>query len=469
MKRIVLGCFYLFLGSRVTAEPASTVTIPIKEYLDLRKQSEKGSITTLEDTRIWGEWKKKLQISFAGATSGKAEPIAVLQQTPGVSLTGCSGSGILKAGDNDIELLPQTARFKVTCELNVKNWETLTLTVLNSLFLKTEVKGVDPVVSADTVAQRQVSFHRAEIKRELASEPINEEPSFQARYQISAMPEDTKYQYVFLAHNPNRSPKTFELKWQNGEVVSHIDTTDAYETVEKGINFRLVPGQNRIRVTGRFPGHTFKPLLRGKGLEYLLVDNHPLLTLDFNARGGSAAHAGGARRISIRDTGMSPSFAGGRAFLLSKGDEFAWESKQLEVFSAMTFGALKKSKVMAKEYSANPPQVAQAEALESEALQSGAVADFEGRADGTALEPRIAGDANTYQGLPAKIVIPNDGSAVYFNAGLLDNAGTVHLRFITAADWFIRMIYVLLVALLAWSFWAERARIRIYLHLKQNS
>jgi hypothetical protein len=331
VKQTWIGCLLFLLSfNQLTgaAEAPATVTIPIKDYLDLKKQSDKGSVTTIEETKIWGQWGKRLDISFSGAATGHFEPLPVLQESAGLSLSGCNGQALLKASDGSVQVQPMNARFKISCELAIKNWEDFSLTVLNSLFLRTDVRGADVLVSTDSISQRRVGFHRAEVRRETASAPLNDEPSFQARYQISALPEESKFQYMIFANNPNRTARAFELKLPNGEVVGQVDTTNPYETTKNGLSFKLAPGTSRIRITGRLPKPEFHPPLSGKALEYLLLDNHPLLTLDVT---------GGTRRVSPKDTGMTPSFMGARAYLLGKNDSFSWQVKTLDVFSSLTY------------------------------------------------------------------------------------------------------------------------------------
>lgn len=311
------------------AEPVSTVTIPVTEYLELKRVNEKSWLTSLEEARVSGDWGKRLQITFVGAMTGKPEAIPVLETVPGMSLSGCSGAGLLKVADNSIQLLPTAPRFKLTCDLDVKGNEGgFTLTVLNALVVKADVRGAEGMPVGEDVNRRQIRFERTEPTRAVASDPVNDKPSFQARYQISVTPEETKFQYTILAHNPARTPKAFELKFPNKEVVGAVVTGNAYENADGGLRLKLLPGDSQIRVSGRLPEPAFVSPLGGQGLEHLLIDNHPLLSLDVT---------GGARRVSPKDAGMRASFASARAYMLGPNDKFAWEKKTLSSFAALSY------------------------------------------------------------------------------------------------------------------------------------
>lgn len=330
LPRLLFAAVALAIAPAVhAAEPVSMVTLPIAEYLDLKKQIEKGSLTTLEETRLTGEWGKHLQITFAGATQGKADPLAVMREVPGMSLSACTGQALLKAGDGVITLLPTAPRFKVSCEMQFKNWDNgFNMIVLNSLFAKVEVKGAEPMVAGESLAERRISLQRAEVNRDLASEAVSDEPSVQAREQISVLPEETRFWYTLDVHNPARTTKSFKLEWQNGEVVSQLQGPGVPERSKTGVTFKLMPGANPIRVQGRLPGKAFKPLMNGKGLEYVMIDNHPLLSL---------AITGGSRHVSPQDARMSPSFAGARAYMVGANETFTWEPHTLDVFAALSY------------------------------------------------------------------------------------------------------------------------------------
>ncbi len=308
--------------------PTSTVTIPIQEYLDLRQQTEKSSITSLENVRISGEYGKPLEIIFSGSSQGRPQMVGVLGESPGMSLSDCLGSGILQFHnqENEIGLLPQSARFQLKCRITFKSWEEVTLLVKNALFVKVDVNGIEPSIDATSMSDRRIIFRRA--VRRLAEAPVmDEEPSVVARYQVSILPEETKFQYFLQMQNPNRTSRHFEFVWGNGEVVQKVTFSGEHTATKTGYSFKLEPGENHVTITGRLPKSEFRSTLK-KALEYLVIENHPLLTVDVKS---------GARRVSLSDARVGVRFTGARAYLLGRSDSFNWASKELQIFPTSTF------------------------------------------------------------------------------------------------------------------------------------
>ncbi len=315
-------------ANAASVAPTSTVTIPIQEYLDLRQQNEKAAITSLENVRITGEYGKALEIIFSGSSQGRPTMVSVLGESPGMSLSDCSGSALLKFQneENEVGLLPQAPRFQLKCRLSFKTWEEVTLLVKNALFVKVDVAGNEPSIDSTSMSDRRIVFRRA-VRRVAEAPVMDEEPSVVARYQVSILPEETRFQYFFQIQNPNRASRNFEFNWVNGEVIQKVTFSGEHVATKTGYSFKLEPGENQATIIGRLPKPEFRSALK-KALEYLVIENHPLLTVDMKS---------GARRVSLSDARVSPRFTGARAYLLGRSDAFNWQSKELQIFPTSTF------------------------------------------------------------------------------------------------------------------------------------
>ena len=323
---LILVLNFLFTSVQA-AETTSTVTIPIKEYMDLKKISEKKSVTTLEEVQLSGEFGKNLQISFLGSSQGEPTFLPVLRDT-GISLSNCQGQAALQVQDGSLQILAQSSKFKLSCQAAIKNWDQFQLIVLNALFVKSDVKGGDFQAGNGNIGERRITLTKTLPHRVVADLPItDEEPSAMGRYQISVLPEETKFRYILTFNNPNRAVKTFKLSFPNEEVVQKLETNVVYEEKEKAFLLKLPPGETAVVVTGRLPKPAFSSLVK-TAVEYVLVENSPVLTLQIKEP---------SHRISVGDAHMSPQFLGARAYLLTKGDKVSWTSQKLEVFSALTF------------------------------------------------------------------------------------------------------------------------------------
>lgn len=311
----------LALSPDLSAAEISSVTIPVAEYMTLKKQSEMPSLTTVDEVAFTGNYGKELSVTIAGASVGTPKPVDVLSFTAqNISLRDCSGNAVLGTDGNSISVLPTASRFKLNCRVSVKNWATAQVNVLNTLFVRSDVLGSEPTIESASFARRTVSFVRAS---KLAEPLVVGEVTTFGRYRMAVMPEGTNFSYSIEITNPGRGKTPFDIRWPNEEMVQSIRTTMEYEEKPGVLKLSLSPGTNTLMVVGKFRGNNFKAPLE-KGQQYAMVENHPMLQVSLQSPG---------RRIASSDSGMSPVFNSARAYLLEKGQTITWETKKLEVFA----------------------------------------------------------------------------------------------------------------------------------------
>jgi hypothetical protein len=310
--------------ARAAASDASTATIPIQEYLDLKKGVELPSLTTIEEVELTGVFGKSLKIAFGGSGSGQPQAKDILQFDESFGLHDCKGDALMHIRDGRIAVLPLAKRFRLTCEVTAKNWSSVELTLLDHTFFHSLVSGADAIVDvggAGDSARRRVLLAPTSGGRVIASGEV----TAVGRYDLSVLPEETRFQYSFLLSNPNRAKKRYDLKWKNGEIVQSVKTSAQYDLRDDGsVGVDLVPGENVVTVSGTLKGAAFSVPLASPQ-QYLLIQNHPMLQLAVKTD---------ARRISPRDSGLTPTLPSARAFLVAKGERATWEAKKLDVFSS---------------------------------------------------------------------------------------------------------------------------------------
>jgi hypothetical protein len=318
-----INCLLLLLAPlTVFAAPEnSSVTIPVAEYMALKRQSELPSLTTIEEVVFRGNYGKELSVAISGASMGVPKAAEVLAFSPqNLALHDCTGNAAINAESNSISILPMAPRFKLTCKVSVKNWANINFTVLNALFLSAQIEGGEALIDSAAMSRKSISIARMR----KGSEPVlaGEITAF-GRYRMSITPDSTNFSYSIEVVNPARTKTPFEIRWPNGEIVQSVRTTTEYEEKSGGLRLQLAPGPNVISITGKFRGTSFvAPFERGQ--QFVLVENHPMLQVSLESPG---------RRIASSDAGMSPAFSSARAYLLEKGQSIVWKAKKLDVFA----------------------------------------------------------------------------------------------------------------------------------------
>ncbi len=316
--------FFAVLSSSTFAAEPATVTLPLDEYLRLKKSKDAVEFTSVETVAVTGVYRESLEIKITGGASLPAREIAFMQKNANFDLADCKGSAVLMMKDEQVSLIPQDKRFQVTCRLQVKNWSEVRLKFFNILSLTTKVKGIEPMETPKGSGEREVVLYRAD--REIAAQQ-EEEPSAVGYYKIQLLAEENRFDYRISVHNPNSKVKAFTFPLANGEIVQKVVTDIQYKDEKGKISLNLPPGDQQIRIMGRLGKDGFQAPI-GKGLEYVLLDQHPLLTSKVDTS---------AKRISAQDTKMQATFPSPRGYLLSNKDQLTWTKETLKSFAASTY------------------------------------------------------------------------------------------------------------------------------------
>jgi len=312
------------IGSHSSAKAAdpATVTIPVKEYLDLRKNGEFEKVTSIEDVSLNGKFGKTLTLTFSGRCSGGFTAKEVLGVDDRFSLSDCKGDAILDVQNGSYRLVPLARKFKLSCDLRAPNWNGLKLDLKNGLAFSSNVVGAEVLAENNERQERHVVL--AEKSR---TQRQSGEVTGTGKYRITVKPEETAFHYVLRLTNPSRGSRSFRLPLPNGEIVQKARGIASFEEQEKSIQLTLSPGENELVVQGRFNGARFVPLLNSEQ-QMLLVESHPTLLLTAEGK---------ARRISPNDAELKPQFTNARAFIIGKAGELTWTTRKLDVLESTGF------------------------------------------------------------------------------------------------------------------------------------
>src|SRR3989338_4616606 len=71
-----------------------SVTLPLNQYLELKRQTEAPSTTTIEEVRFTGDIKNpaQLMVQISGASAGLMPAVAAFEQSDSFSLSACEGA-----------------------------------------------------------------------------------------------------------------------------------------------------------------------------------------------------------------------------------------------------------------------------------------------------------------------------------------------------------------------------------------
>lgn len=302
---------------------SSVVTIPIQEYLELRKVSELAKVTSVEEVRLEGTFGKELTLSFRGRCAAGLEPKEVLKHNEDIGMSDCKGDALLDVQGDTVRLVPLQRQFKLTCRIQSKNWNEFSLQILNAFSFSGRVTGAEVIAESDDSHGLNVLL----TPKQLVSHREERAVTGTAKYRISIQPEQTTFQYAFRLSNPNRGTRSYEIKWLNGETIQKVRGIASYNESEESLKLTLSPGENRVVVNGRYSGDKFQPLMPSQQ-QYLLVESHPTLQLTVNGKG---------RRISLNDDDLRPQFTNARLYVFSKESSFSWTTRKLDVLEAMGY------------------------------------------------------------------------------------------------------------------------------------
>lgn len=330
-----LGIFagmFLTMGSSLASEresaKASTVTIPIQEYLGLIRAGEKPRFVSILGASLAGRYGEKLRLEISGQASSLVEKREFLRFDPqNLNFESCSGDAQVAFEGGSASLLPSSSKFALSCQISFKNWSQAQVTFVQAMGAKAAVEGAEVLILSDDSGDRAVTLSKKSAGDRVAE---NLPVSAVGRFRLTALPESTRFEYSIEIENPSRNTRPFEINLANGEAPSRVDTTSEFTEEAGKISMKLRPGSNSVRLEGTYGSREFKVPIDG-GPHYLLLENHQLLQLTAKSS---------ARRISARDAGMNSRFSGQRAYLLQGGEKtepVSWETKKLDVLPALGY------------------------------------------------------------------------------------------------------------------------------------
>lgn len=307
------------------ASPGSTVTIPVQEYMNLIRNSEKPRFVSILGATLSGRYGDKLRIEVSGQASSLNEQREFLRfDAQNVNFESCSGDAQVSFADGVASLLPTSPKFSLTCQISIKNWSQVQLTFVQAMGAKADVTGAETLLLSEGNGDRSINISKA-----LGGErPVENLPiSAVGRFRISVLPEASRFDYNIQIENPSRNTRRFDISLVNGETPSRVSTESEFTEDDGKVSLKLRPGSNSVRIEGAFTGTSFKSPVSG-GPHYLLIENHQLLQLTADSK---------SRRISARDAGLSSRFSGQRAYLLQDDSPTSWTVKKLAVLPALGY------------------------------------------------------------------------------------------------------------------------------------
>ena len=145
MLLLLLICFNVFAQTN-----EKSVTIPLKEYEDLRRQLEIPNIMVIEKLTLAGSFKgEKFEMKLNGRMIGKSKKEVILNNfTEG--LKNCSGDGVFTLGNSVVFFMPLKDMFKAGCEIELSKTGNFSLNFLNVLYIENQIADSESIIRKDT-------------------------------------------------------------------------------------------------------------------------------------------------------------------------------------------------------------------------------------------------------------------------------------------------------------------------------
>ncbi len=318
----VLGLFGFSAFWACGADTPTSVTLPFEHYLQLKRNAEAPSLSTLEQVVLTGQFGKSLSIEFSGASPKKWDKRVIADASDKFSFSHCKGQAHLDRANGKIVLVPTQESFKLTCDLQVTNWASFELVLHNVLSLKTSITGGEVVVTNAEQGQKKVAFAGRSSERGLASDI-----SATGRYRITKLPDGQKFRYEFSLRNPGRAVTPFKISLTNGEAIQQITSEQPHTEAPGAVSLSLNPGNNEIVIEGKFSRNEFAPLL-SNAQQYLLLESHPSFRLEVDTA---------TPRVSPNETGLSSTFRNAVAYQLTKASKVRWTAHELELIASLAY------------------------------------------------------------------------------------------------------------------------------------
>jgi len=308
------------------AEPMPAATVPLEEYERLRRQADRPSLTVVDLLRVEGSFAgKDLAMTFAGRSAGSMPTTPVLGPAR-LRLHSCEGEALLsRAESGAFDLTPLAPRFTVRCRVALDGSDRLEAAATRAVLeVAAAVRDGELVAASNAAGERDFSVVRA-----IAGPRTELPPSVAGRYQVTLLPDETRFAYRLEVRNPSRGHRRFPVTLREAEHVETVDAPVAWEVERGTYRFDLPPGESTLTFRGRLDGTSFRPPVQG-GLQYLILEAHPLMRPDVK---------GGAKRVGLGETGLASAYRGAQAFLVegggsgagaASGGEVSWTATRLE-------------------------------------------------------------------------------------------------------------------------------------------
>lgn len=323
----------LVVALLLAADPGTPqVTLPLAEYERLRQLQERPSLTVVDLLRVEGSFARRdLGLTLAGRSAGTLPTVPVLSGD-GFRLHSCEGDALVSREESGAFVVtPLAQRFRVRCRVALDGSDRLAATATRAVLeVASAVEDGEPVVADAGSGARSVS-----VVRRLAGAREELPPSVAGRYQVTLLPDETRFAYRLEVRNPSRTHRRFEVALRETEHVESVDTPVAWDVEGARYRFDLPPGESSIRLTGRLTGTRFAPPVAAS-VQYLLLESHPLIR---------AQVAAAPRRVSAGETGLSAQYRGAQAFLLEKQGEVSWSATRLQALETAGFAVSDLSQV----------------------------------------------------------------------------------------------------------------------------
>src|SRR5260221_268219 len=114
---------------------ASSVSIPLTVYDEMRKAGENASATVIDTMTVGGTFHDRtLTVTFAGRSVGARTAVEVMHDATNVTLSGCTGDALItRAGKGAFELVALAPSFTLKCDVRLSGSDRLQMNVQPSV------------------------------------------------------------------------------------------------------------------------------------------------------------------------------------------------------------------------------------------------------------------------------------------------------------------------------------------------
>ena len=312
----------LLVALLLAADPATShqVSIPLDDYEQLRKQSERPALTVVDLLRVEGSFAKRdLAITFTGRASG-SWPTAEVLAADGLRLHSCEGEALLsRAGSGAFAVTPLAQKFTLRCKVALDGSDRLAAQATGAVLEVASSVSDGELVASGGGPARDFSV----VRRIAGAEQQDLPPTVTGRYLVTLLPDEARFVYRLEVHNPARGHRRFEVALRDAQHVEGVDTQVSWDAEGTRYRFDLPPGDTVLSLRGRLTEARFTPPVTAS-LQYLLLESHPLIRPELKT---------GAKRVGVAETGLASRFRGAQAFLLgagAEGSQVAWTATRLE-------------------------------------------------------------------------------------------------------------------------------------------